>query len=104
MFIGDLSVNVPSSITMTYIAGEIRNQTYPIEVEYSYRLSTSQTYSDKIIIPVRVTLLGASEQPGSATPPNQNVTNPIMQYLPIIAGVVIIVALVIVYRNRRRGK
>ncbi len=102
MFIGDLSVNVPSSITMTYIAGDIKNQTYPIEVEYSYRLSTSQTYTEKITIPVRITLIGQTEQPGSTTPGPQPETNLLMKYWPIpsLIGIAIVVTYFILSRRR----
>lgn len=104
MFIGDLSVNVPSSITMTYIAADIKNQTYPIEVEYSYRLSTSQTYSEKITIPVRITVLSQTEQTGTTTPQPQQQTNPLIQYLPIpsLVGIALVVAYIIL--GRRRAK
>jgi hypothetical protein len=102
MFIGDLSVNVPSSITMTYVAADVKNQTYPIEVEYSYRLSTSQTYSEKITIPVRITVLGQSEQTGATNPQPQQQTSPLVQYLPIpaIVGITLVVVYVILKRRR----
>ena len=104
MFIGDLSVNVPSSITMTYIAGDVKNQTYPIEVEYSYRLSTSQTYSEKITIPVRITLMSQTEQSGSTTPQPQQQTSPLMQYLPIPAALSIVLVVAYIILSRRRAK
>jgi hypothetical protein len=104
MFIGDLSVNVPSSITMTYIAADVKNQTYPIEVEYSYRLSTSQTYSEKITIPVRITVLSQTEQAGTTTPQPQQQTNPLIQYLPIpsFVGIALVVAYIILARRRAK--
>jgi hypothetical protein len=104
MFIGDLSVNIPSSITMTYIAGDVKNQTYPIEVEYSYRLSTSQTYSEKITIPVRITLMSQTEQSGSTTPQPQQQTSPLMQYLPIPAALSIVLVVAYIILSRRRAK
>lgn len=104
MFIGDLSVNVPSSITMTYIAADVKNQTYPIEVEYSYRLSTSQTYSEKITIPVRITVLSQTEQAGTTTPQPQQQTNPLIQYLPIPSFVGIALVVVYIILARRRAK
>ena len=104
MFIGDLSVNVPSSITMTYIAGNVKNQTYAIDVEYSYRLSTSQTYSEKITIPVRITLLSQTEQSGSNTPQPQQQTSSLMLYLLISAAIVIVLVTTYIYLRRRRAK
>ena len=104
MFVGDLSVNVPSSITLTYVAGDVKNQTYPIELEYSYRLSTSQQYTDKLTIPVKIVVAGKTTSTANVIPQPQTQTNSLVQYLPYSVVLVAILVVVYVYIRRRSAK
>lgn len=98
IFVGDLSVNVPSSITITYVAGDVANQTYPVVLEYSYRISTSQVYTNELTIPVKISLQG--QVTTSASEPQQE-TNRLFEYAVVAASVVVILSVVYLVRKRR---
>jgi hypothetical protein len=103
IFIGDLSTNVPSSITITYVASNIKNQTYPVEVDYSYRLSTSQKFTGKITIPVKITATNKVILPIENTPQSQSPST-LGQYASYAVIMVLVVIIAYMYVKRRALK
>ncbi len=103
IFIGDLSTNVPSSITITYVASTIKNGTYPVEVEYSYRLNTSQKFTGKITIPVKITATNKVILPIENTPQSQS-PSMLMLYAPYAVIIFLLVIIAYMYVKRRALK
>ncbi|MCQ5376893.1 MAG: NEW3 domain-containing protein [Candidatus Methanomethylicia archaeon] len=60
IFLGDLGVNVPSSLTLTLIAQNATTGVYRLNLSYTYKDSLGQFFSSQLEVPVRITIDNAS--------------------------------------------
>ncbi len=54
IFLGDLSVNVPSSFTITYYATNITSDKYMLNLEYTYRDNLGQNLKGILTVPINI--------------------------------------------------
>ncbi|MCS7098650.1 MAG: hypothetical protein NZ922_06705 [Candidatus Methanomethyliaceae archaeon] len=96
IFIGDVTVNVPTSFTISYIADKITDGKYVISINYTYRDSLGQTYRGTMEIPFQISI-----KQQSTTSIAQSSPNPYNFYITFIILLIGIMSAIIVYRRRR---
>lgn len=69
IFLGDLAVNVPSSLTLTLIPQNASPGVHALRLNYSYKDSLGQFFSGQLEVPVRIAIDNSSGSAGGASGP-----------------------------------
>jgi hypothetical protein len=103
LFIGDLPVDVPSSFTLSYIAGNISSFAYLLNLAFNYTDSLGQKQIGHLAIPLALTI--ATNASTSTDQSNQQpLLDIIMFYLPIIAIIAVVIIVAYFYMRHRRSR
>jgi len=102
IFLGDVAVNVPSSFTISYIAGDVSNGTYSVEAFYTYKDTLGQKLNGTLEIPITIRVANTT----STTTPTQtsgylNLIIAFWPYIVVVAGLIIAIFIFRHYRNSR---
>jgi hypothetical protein len=96
IFLGDLTVNVPSSLTLTYIADNISSGVYLLRVQFAYKDDLGRALTDYLDVPARLTVSNSSSDSGSQ--PQRGGLLELV--LPLVAIVAVVAVAVFLYRRR----
>lgn len=101
IFMGDVAVNVPTSMTLTYIAGNITNGAYSVTLEYSFRDTLGRESVANLTIPFQITI--GSGTNGSSSGQNNGAFGGVLTYAAAGAiGIVVVVAIALLLKKRKR--
>ncbi len=101
IFMGDVAVNVPTSITLTYTAGNITDGAYAVTLEYSYRDTLGRESTANLTILFQITV-GTGTSDGSNNQ-NADAFGVIATYAALgIAAVAVVAVIVYLLRKRKR--
>ncbi|MDD1775894.1 MAG: hypothetical protein LUP94_00905 [Candidatus Methanomethylicus sp.] len=104
IFLGDLAVNVPSSLTISYMAGNVTNGTYSISFNYTYKNALGQQITDSLATTMKLTV-GTSTNSSSS----ENQAVPSVPLSPIILfglsiATIAVIAVLLIRRHRSGSK
>lgn len=102
IFLGDVDVNIPTSLTISYIASNITSGNYQITIPYTYKDSLGEWFNSSLSVPLRLTVSSTNE-----TQPTESGAGGILGILAgywWIIAVVVLVAIAAIFLLRRRGK
>jgi hypothetical protein len=101
IFLGDIEANIPTSLTISYVSGNITNGTYSLSIPYSYKDSLGGSINGTLLVPLKLTVssTNATESAGNST---SGIWGYLTAYWWILALSVVIVVIAIYYMMRRR--
>ncbi|NHV45844.1 MAG: hypothetical protein HA493_04335 [Candidatus Verstraetearchaeota archaeon] len=94
IFLGDLSVNTPSSFTISYYATNITSGRYILNLEYTYKDNLGQSFKGILNVPVNILISTNTTQVKTSSEFSFNIIYPII--------IIIIIALVVILRKLRK--
>ncbi|MEM1573287.1 MAG: hypothetical protein QXI49_05195 [Candidatus Methanomethylicaceae archaeon] len=100
IFIGDVAVNIPTSFTISYIAENITDGKYIVNVDYSYRDSLGQIYKGTLEIPVKISI--GQQTTTTQRTITQSSFNPYILLITFLL-IVIVCVFVVIYIKKRRS-
>ena len=95
IFLGDLSVNTPSSFTISYYATNITSGRYILNLEYTYKDNLGQSFKGILNVPVNILISTNTTQVKTSSEFSFNIIYPIII-------IIIVIALVVVLRKLRK--
>jgi hypothetical protein len=95
IFLGDLSVNTPSSFTISYYATNITSGRYVLNLEYTYKDNLGQSFKGILNVPVNILISTNTTQVKTSSEFSFNIIYPIII-------IIIVIALVVVLRKLRK--
>jgi hypothetical protein len=95
IFLGDLSVNTPSSFTISYYATNITSGRYVLNLEYIYKDNLGQSFKGILNVPVNILISTNTTQVKTSSEFSFNIIYPIII-------IIIVIALVVVLRKLRK--
>jgi hypothetical protein len=95
IFLGDLSVNTPSSFTISYYATNITSGRYTLNLEYTYKDNLGQSFKGILNVPVNILISTNTTQVKTSSEFSFNIIYPIII-------IIIVIALVVILRKLRK--
>jgi hypothetical protein len=95
IFLGDLSVNTPSSFTISYYATNITSGRYILNLEYTYKDNLGQSFKGILNVPVNILISTNTTQVKTSSEFSFNIIYPIII-------IIIVIALVVILRKLRK--
>ena len=95
IFLGDLSVNTPSSFTISYYATNITSGRYILNLEYTYKDNLGQSFKGILNVPVNILISTNTTQVKTSSQFSFNIIYPIII-------IIIVIALVVILRKLRK--
>ena len=95
IFLGDLSVNTPSSFTISYYATNITSGRYVLNLEYTYKDNLGQSFKGILNVPVNILISTNTTQVKTSSEFSFNIIYPIII-------IIIVIALVVILRKLRK--
>jgi hypothetical protein len=100
IFLGDLGVNVPSSLTLPFTAGNVTAGNYTLSIGYSYRNSLGMDTTATLLVPFKIVLdvtntTSTTQQPAGPS---------LIQTLLFAILIIVIVAIVAYFLYRRKSR
>lgn len=102
IFLGDVDVNIPTSLTLSYLAGNITNGTYSITIPYSYKDSLGEWMNGTLTVPLKLAVSSGTEKP-SADGGSNGIVGILYSYWWLIVAVAV-VSMALAYALFRRRK
>jgi len=65
IFLGDVEANIPTSLTISYMPGNVTNGTYTLNIPFSYKDSLGGTANGTLTVPLKLTVVNASASQSS---------------------------------------
>lgn len=104
IFLGDLNVNIPSSLTVSYIAGNVKNGVYNISLDYSYKNSLGQKLTDHLDTTL-VLKVGTNSTDTSSSTQQTALLSPLqLTFLAVLLAIAFVVMLYFFRRHQSRSK
>lgn len=100
VYLGDLGVNVPSSLTLPFVAGNVTAGNYTLPIEYTYRNSLGMNLSGTLQIPFRIVL---DETNNNSTNPAAPSPSPFALLLFAVPFVLVIAVAAYLLHRRKSG-
>jgi hypothetical protein len=95
IFLADLSVNTPSSFTISYYATNITSGRYVLNLEYTYKDNLGQSFKGILNVPVNILISTNTTQVKTSSEFSFNIIYPVII-------IIIVIALVVVLRKLRK--
>jgi hypothetical protein len=101
IFLGDVDVNIPTSLTLSYVASNITNGTYTIHVPYTYKDSLGEWMNGTLEVPLKLAVSTAASTQSTESGP-VSITDFVMAYwwLLLIAVIAVLTAYILIKRRK----
>jgi hypothetical protein len=102
IFLGDVDVNIPTSLTLSYVASNITNGTYMIHVPFTYKDSLGEWLNGTLDVPLKLTVSNASASQSTETG-SFGIGELLVSYWWLLL-IAVIAAVLVAYRLLKRRK
>lgn len=101
IFLGDVEVNIPTSLTISYVSSNITNGTYPISIPYTYKDSLGGWVNGTLTVPLKLTVLNGTENQ-AATNGSGGIGSLLETYWWVLAIAIVVIVVAIYFLVSRR--
>jgi hypothetical protein len=104
IFLGDVDVNIPTSLTLSYIASNITNGTYSISIPYTYKDSLGEWLNGTLSVPLKLTVSSGNE-PQSMASGSVGIADLVAAYWwALLIAVIVVISVIYIFSRRRKSR
>ncbi len=99
IFLGDLGVNIPSSLTISYRAINVTSGNQNMALDYSFKDSLGSSFSGSLNVTFPLAVIARNTTGSGTSQPEQRDIPPLLPF--VVAGAIVIAGVAIFYRRRK---